>query len=39
MDKQTNSLKNFVILEKWMAEDLDVNITEFPSLEVCTMNV
>lgn len=28
MDKQTKFLKNFVILEKWMAEDLDVNITE-----------
>lgn len=28
MDKQTKSLKNFVVLEKWMAEDLDVNITE-----------
>lgn len=28
MNKETNSMKNFVILEKWMAEDLDVNITE-----------
>lgn len=28
MSEKTNSLKNFVILEKWMAEDLDVNITE-----------
>ena len=28
MDKQPKSLKNFVVLEKWMAEDLDVNITE-----------
>lgn len=28
MSEKTNSLKNFVILKKWMAEDLDVNITE-----------